>query len=54
MKGGGPGIMMSSNFAAILSNGKLSIQKSRWCDSDDYEDVDILQFVRDYKLNLLL
>jgi hypothetical protein len=54
MKGGSPGIMMSSNFAAILSNGKLSIQKSRWRDSDDYEDVDILQFVRDYKLNLLI
>jgi len=54
MKGGRSNIMMSSNFAAILSNGKLSIQKLRWGNSDDYKDVDILQFVRDYKLNLLI
>jgi len=54
MKGGSSNIMMSSNFAAILSNGKLSIQKLRWGNSDDYKDVDILQFVRDYKLNLLI
>ena len=54
MKGGGPNIMMSSNFAAILSNGKLSIQKIRWNNPNDYKDVDILQFVRDYKLNLLI
>lgn len=54
MKGGGSGIMMSSNFACILSNGKLSIQKLRFDNSDNYQDVDILQFVRDYKLNLLI
>jgi hypothetical protein len=54
MKGGRTNIMMSSGFAAILSNGKLSIQKLRWGNSDDYKDVDILQFVRDYKLNLLI
>jgi hypothetical protein len=54
MKGGRTNIMMSSNFATILSNGKLSIQKLRWGNSDDYKDVDILQFVRDYKLNLLI
>jgi hypothetical protein len=55
MKGGGSSnIMMSSNFACILSNGKLSIQKLRFDNSDNYQDVDILQFVRDYKLNLLI
>jgi hypothetical protein len=54
MKGGSSNIMMSSNFAAILSNGKLSIQKLRWDNPNDYKDVDILQFVRDYKLNLLI
>jgi hypothetical protein len=54
MKGGGSNIMMSSNFACVLSNGKLSIQKLRFDNSDNYQDVDILQFVRDYKLNLLL
>jgi hypothetical protein len=55
MKGGGSSIMVSSNFAVIFcSNGKLSIQKLRWGNSDDYKDVDILQFVRDYKLNLLI
>lgn len=55
MKGGGSNsIMMSSNFACILSNGKLSIQKLRFDNSDNYQDVDILQFVRDYKLNLLI
>jgi len=54
MKGGSSNIMMSSGFAAILSNGKLSIQKLRWDNSDNYKDVDILKFVRDYKLNLLI
>jgi len=54
MKGGSPNIMVDSNFAAILSNGKLSIQKLRWANPNDYKDVDILQFVRDYKLNLLI
>ena len=47
-------IMMASGFAAILSNGKLSIQKLRWDNSDNYKDVDILQFVRDYKLGQIL
>jgi hypothetical protein len=54
MKNGGSGIMVLSNFASVLSNGKLSIQKLRWGNSDDYKDVDILQFVRDYKLDLLI
>jgi len=54
MKNGGASVMMSSNFAAILSNGKLSIQKLRWDNSDNYKDVDILQFVRDYKLGQIL
>jgi len=54
MKNGGASVMMSSNFATILSNGKLSIQKLRWDNSDNYKDVDILQFVRDYKLGQIL
>jgi hypothetical protein len=54
MKGGGSSIMMFSSFFCILSNGKISIQKLRWDNSDDYQDVDILDIVRDYKLNQIL
>jgi hypothetical protein len=54
MKGGGSSIMYSSGFACVLSNGKLSVKKLRWDSSDKYQDLDILQFLRDYKLNLLL
>jgi hypothetical protein len=45
---------MASNMVCILSNGKLSIQKLRWFNSDDYEEFDVLPFVRDYKLNLIM
>lgn len=54
MRNGAYNVMISSIMGCILSNGKLSIQKLRWDNSDDYDDIDILQFVRDYKLNLLI
>ena len=51
---GGSVITYSATFVCIIANGKLSIKKLRHDNENDYQNVDILQYIRDYKLDILL